>query len=126
MAWTTCRTEFYVLQLWLLRLILLAFFIICPIFSGPDRRFDQFSVVFTNLIRTAVCMLHSVQEKCEPVEIKMGVPGIHFFFYACRPVCFLKSEAAVGFVLLTVHSWSDWDTNSVSSDVVYTQLLNVS
>jgi len=42
-------------------------------------------------------MLHSLQEKCEPVEIKMGVAGILFFFNACRPVCVLKSEAAVGF-----------------------------
>jgi hypothetical protein len=72
-------------------------------------------------------MLHSMQENCEPVEIKIGVPGIHlFFFYACRLVCVLKSEATVGIRLTTAHIWSDWDTNSVSSDVVHTHLLNVS
>lgn len=71
-------------------------------------------------------MLHSLQEKCGPVEIKTCVAGILFFFHACRPACVLKSEALVGFVLMTVSSWSDWYTNSVSSDVVHTDLLNVS
>ena len=133
-TWTTFRIEFCVFPLlWPLRLIFSpAISIICPIFCVQGHfgkgRFNHCLVVFTDLIRTTVCVLRSLQEKVWTSGNQNGRPWNTFFFfpYSCRPICVPKSEALAGFVLTMARSWSYWGTNSVSSDVVHTDLLNVS
>jgi len=86
-TWTTFRIEFCVFPLlWPLRLIFSpAISIICPIFCVQGHfgkgRFNHCLVVFTDLIRTTVCVLRSLQEKVWTSGNQNGRPWNTFFFF---------------------------------------------